>query len=66
MANLSADSAAGHSFEPGRAGFLQVISSLVSVEGNELKAGDGLQFEATAQCSVEAKEDATVLLFDLK
>ncbi|AZV79898.1 pirin family protein [Parasedimentitalea marina] len=66
MAGLTDGASVHYQFEPGRAGFLQVVSGLISIDGNQFKAGDGLQFESTGHCSVDAEEDATVLLFDLK
>lgn len=50
----------------GRAGFLQVVSGIVEIEGNELSAGDGLQFESTPKCEITAKSDADLMLFDLR
>ncbi len=52
-------------FASGRAGFLQVVSGMVEIEGNDLSAGDGLQFEATPHCRITAKSDADLMLFDL-
>lgn len=54
-----------HDFADGRAGFLQVVKGIVEVEGHELSAGDGLQFEATSKCKTTAKSEAELMLFDL-
>lgn len=52
-------------FRPGRAGFLQVVSGIVEIEGQRLSAGDGLQFDATDVCTITAGTDADLIVFDL-
>ena len=66
LAKLDEGTEVSHVFETGRAGFLQILSGEVEIEGNRLKAGDGLQFEATTSCSVLATETSDILLFDLR
>jgi redox-sensitive bicupin YhaK (pirin superfamily) len=65
MARASEGQAVQHHFEPGRAGFLQVVKGIVEVEGHEVSAGDGLQFEATSKCEITARSEAELMLFDL-
>ena len=62
---LDSGSRVSHTFETGRAGFLQIVSGLVEVSDEELAAGDGLQIEGTNMCEMLAKEDSVILLFDL-
>ena len=52
-------------FAAGRAGFLQVIHGLIEIEGQQLSAGDGLQFDSTSLCEITAKSEAELMLFDL-
>lgn len=63
--HLDAGTSVSHAFKSGRAGFLQVVSGVVSVSGEELRAGDGLQFEGVESCDMTASEDSVILLFDL-
>ena len=65
MARVDEGKAVHHEFGPDRAGFLQVVNGIVEVEGHELSAGDGLQFDATSKCEIMAKSDAELMLFDL-
>lgn len=64
-AELDAGSNVTHAFAAGRAGFLQVVSGIIEVSGESLRAGDGLQIEGTEACTITAREDAVILLFDL-
>ena len=65
LARVDAGASVHHDFEPGRAGFLQVVKGIVDVEGHRLSAGDGLQFEGTSKCEITAEADAELMLFDL-
>ena len=65
MARLQEGSSIRHDFEPGRAGFLQVVQGIIEIEGHRLSAGDGLQFDATSRCDIEALSDAELMLIDL-
>ena len=70
LARLEDGREAAYSFAPGRAGFLQVVSGRIEIAGEALRAGDGLQFESRdlgegAVCTLTARSDCEVLLFDL-
>lgn len=65
MARLDAGQSVHHDFPLGRAGFLQVVQGIVEIEGHQLSAGDGLQFEAMSRCEITAKSEAELMLFDL-
>lgn len=49
----------------GRGGFLQIVDGMVRIEDEILYAGDGLEFEATGECTITAEADSELLLFDL-
>lgn len=53
------------SLASGRAGFLQLLSGIATLEGERLAAGDGLEFLAGEVASVTAVSDCDLLLFDL-
>ena len=65
MARVDAGQSVRHEFAPVRAGFLQVVRGIVEIEGQEMSAGDGLQFEAMPVCSLTASSEADLMLFDL-
>jgi redox-sensitive bicupin YhaK (pirin superfamily) len=65
MARLDESQSVQHEFAPGRAGFLQVVQGIVDIAGQQLSAGDGLQFEAIPRCEIKAKSEAELMLFDL-
>ena len=65
MARLDDGMRIQRAFESGRAGFLQVVNGMVQLDGHELSAGDGLQFDSISQCDIAAKSDAELMLFDL-
>ena len=54
-----------HTFAPGRAGWLQVVSGEVNVADNALSAGDALMIEDEHGMTLSATAGAEVLLFDL-
>ena len=54
-----------HTFAPGRAGWLQVVSGTVQASDKELSAGDALIIENEAGVALSATAGAEVLLFDL-
>jgi redox-sensitive bicupin YhaK (pirin superfamily) len=60
---------AGHevlaAIPPGRAGFLQVTSGVVSLNGLAMHAGDGARIEGVPSISVVSGAPAEVLFFDL-
>ena len=64
-AKLSPNGAVKHTFKHGF-GWLQVARGEVSIAGNLLKAGDGLQIGAEAAIEVSSETGGEFLLFDLK
>lgn len=54
-----------HRFEEKRAGFIHVVDGMITIEGERLSAGDGLEFAGEEVCSIDAASDCEVLLFDL-
>jgi len=54
-----------HALAPGRAGWVQVASGTVTVNGVALEAGDGAGLEAEARMELVAGSTAEVLVFDL-
>lgn len=65
LARLQAGKALSYSLKSGRSAWLQVLRGGISLEGNELSAGDGVAISETSQLAVSAKSDAELLLFDL-
>jgi quercetin 2,3-dioxygenase len=52
--------------QPGRKGWLQIVSGAVAINGQELKAGDGAAVTGEPALNIIAKSDGTELLvFDL-
>jgi redox-sensitive bicupin YhaK (pirin superfamily) len=49
----------------GRGAWLQVVSGSLSLDGNELTKGDGAAISDEAKLSLQANENAHLLLFDL-
>lgn len=66
MARLDDGQSVHHEFDPGRAGFLQVVKGIIEIEGYQLSAGDGLQFEEISSCEITAMSEADLMLFDLR
>lgn len=55
-----------YSFEKGRNGFLHVAKGWITLNGEELKEGDGAEMTDTDRIEIASKADGTeVLLFDL-
>src|SRR5579871_608945 len=54
-----------HQFAKGRKGWLHVVTGEVALDGEALKAGDGVALDGEASVTVAAKERGEVLLFDL-
>lgn len=54
-----------HTFEQGRAGWLQVARGAIRVNDLPLAAGDGLAIEGESRIAVQAAAGAEFLLFDL-
>lgn len=65
MMSLEEGRSIHHEFEPGRAGFLQLVNGMIDIDGQEMRAGDGLQIEARSSCTIVAKNAVELMLFDL-
>lgn len=65
VARLDANSEASHTLEKGRHAWVQVARGRVTVNGKNLKAGDGAAISDEPEVRVTAKDSAEVLLFDL-
>ena len=64
-ADLEPDAVVQHAFAPGRFGWLQVARGVVSLEGDELREGDGAAISGEASISLSTAVGGEVLLFDL-
>jgi len=65
VGNLSAGAKVAHALHDGRGLWLQVARGIVSLNGTEMRAGDGAAIENESGVEIEADTDAEVLLFDL-
>lgn len=63
---LDAGATVRHRFAPGRRGWLQVVRGGVAVNGESLRAGDGLALEGVEELDATAPDEAELLLFDLR
>lgn len=64
-AQLEAGTTVEHDFGKQRHGWLQVARGSVTVNGSELKQGDGLAISDEGKVQIAANDAAEVLLFDL-
>ncbi len=64
-ARLEAGQTLKRDFAKGRFGYVQVARGEVKIDGEVLKAGDGLQLEEVASISIEGGPASEVLVFDL-
>jgi hypothetical protein len=62
---LDQGQAVSHLLEDGRGAWIQVVDGTISVNGTDLKAGDGLAIEQAGRIDIQASVDAEFLLFDL-
>lgn len=62
---LSADRSLAFDIRPGRKIWLQVVKGALSVNGQQLNAGDGLGLLEQGAVSLSAQQDSEFLLFDL-
>lgn len=62
---LQAGESTVHSLAEGRIAWIQVARGSLFVNGQELRAGDGLAAESAGELRLEGKENAEVLLFDM-
>jgi len=65
VADLEAHQSIHHAFAPGRYGWLHVASGVVSIQADELRAGDGAAFSAESSLTLTSPVGAELLLFDL-
>jgi redox-sensitive bicupin YhaK (pirin superfamily) len=65
VANLEADERVVHEVERGRGLWLQLARGIVTVNGTEMREGDGAAVEDEPAITIEADTDAEFLLFDL-
>ena len=62
---LGAGESVRHALDPGRHAWVQVARGAVSVNGETVRAGDGVALSNERSLALEASEDAELLLFDL-
>lgn len=62
---LQVGESAMHSLAEGRIAWIQVARGSLFVNGQELRAGDGLAVESAGELRLEGQENAEVLLFDM-
>lgn len=65
LARLATGKQLAYTLKPGRSAWLQVLRGGVTLDGNELSAGDGVAVSDASAVALEAKSDAELLLFDL-
>ena len=65
LGRFEAGQKASHRLGPGRHAWLHVAEGKVTVNGQELGAGDAAALDGKADAEVKALEEAQVLLFDL-
>ena len=62
---LDTDQSASHSLEPGRTMYVHVVSGAISVDAEQLSAGDGAAVTETSEVEFVGIENCEVLAFDL-
>ncbi|MEL7312610.1 MAG: pirin family protein [Pseudomonadota bacterium] len=62
---LSTGDSVSHSIEAGRVGWLQVARGEVQIDGQQLKAGDGVAITGPSDLAIEAATSTEFLLFDM-
>ena len=65
VANLEANERVVHEIERGRGLWLQLARGIVTVNGTEMREGDGAAVEDEPAIAIEADTDSEFLLFDL-
>ena len=66
VANLAANQRVVHEVERGRGLWLQLARGIVTVNGTEMREGDGAAVEDEPAIAIKADTDAELLLFDLR
>jgi len=56
---------AAHELKAGRGAWVQVARGSVSINGEDLRAGDGVSVTAAGTLRIEGRDDAEILLFDM-
>jgi hypothetical protein len=64
-ARLDGAESVTHRFEPGRIGYLQVARGELTLNGEALRAGDGVRISGESEIVLSGGRDAEVLLFDM-
>ena len=54
-----------HSFAPGHKGWLQIVSGTVTVNGEQMGAGDGAAIEDLQELTLESTDEVEAVLFDM-
>jgi quercetin 2,3-dioxygenase len=62
---LKGGEAVEHQLEPGRHAWLQVVKGTVELNGTRLGAGDGAAISEETALTINATEEAEIMLFDL-
>ena len=62
---LEPDEEVAHEYAQGRYGWLQVARGRVKLNGKQLDQGDGAAISGETRVTIQATEDAEILLFDL-
>ena len=66
VANFAANERVVHEVERGRGLWLQLARGIVTVNGTEMREGDGAAVEDEPAIAIKADTDAELLLFDLR
>ena len=64
-AQLGEGDSVGHTFPPGRKGWVQVARGAAVLDGQPLQQGDGVAIEGPATISLTGSPDTEILLFDM-
>lgn len=62
---LSAGETISHDLAPGRGAWIQVATGKITVDGVELRHGDGASIEEVEEIEIRGVEESELLLFDL-
>lgn len=65
LSSLDADQNLRHELTPGRHAWLQVLRGAIDLNGDHLRAGDGVAVSEESAISVRATQPTEVMLFDL-